>query len=275
MIKLNEKILSSVINKRPQNSYKGMFGRVVIIGGNINFAGAIIMATSAAVYSGAGLVTTMTSKANKVALNQSIPEAMYVNYKKINNNINLIKTADVVLIGPGLGTSQTSKNILQQVFNIIGKKQVLIIDGSAITLIANDNLQLPKANIVFTPHQMEWQRLSGLDIKDQNYLNNKVKQAELKSTIVLKSHRTEIYTNNNCFQNTVGTPAQATGGMGDTLAGMIAGFSAQFNQLDLAVAAAVYLHSKIAEELAKERYVVLPHQIIQKIPYYMKKYEKK
>ncbi|MCL0311866.1 NAD(P)H-hydrate dehydratase [Apilactobacillus sp. TMW 2.2459] len=275
MIKLDEKILSSVINKRPQNSYKGMFGRVVIIGGNINFAGAIIMATSAAVYSGAGLVTTMTSKANKVALNQSIPEAMYVNYKKINNNINLIKTADVVLIGPGLGTSQTSKNILQQVFNIIGKKQVLIIDGSAITLIANDNLQLPKANIVFTPHQMEWQRLSGLDIKDQNYSNNKVKQAELKSTIVLKSHRTEIYTNNNCFQNTVGTPAQATGGMGDTLAGMIAGFSAQFNQLDLAVAAAVYLHSKIAEELAKERYVVLPHQIIQKIPYYMKKYEKK
>ncbi|WP_220750864.1 NAD(P)H-hydrate dehydratase [Apilactobacillus xinyiensis] len=275
MIKLDEKILSSVINKRPQNSYKGMFGRVVIIGGNINFAGAIIMATSAAVYSGAGLVTTMTSKANKVALNQSIPEAMYVNYKKINNNINLIKTADVVLIGPGLGTSQTSKNILQQVFKIIGKKQVLIIDGSAITLIANDNLQLPKANIVFTPHQMEWQRLSGLDIKDQNYSNNKVKQAELKSTIVLKSHRTEIYTNSNCFQNTVGTPAQATGGMGDALAGMIAGFSAQFNQLDLAVAAAVYLHSKIAEELAKERYVVLPHQIIQKIPYYMKKYEKK
>ncbi|MCL0329551.1 NAD(P)H-hydrate dehydratase [Apilactobacillus xinyiensis] len=275
MIKLDEKILSSVINKRPQNSYKGMFGRVVIIGGNINFAGAIIMATSAAVYSGAGLVTTMTSKSNKVALNQSIPEAMYVNYKKINNNINLIKTADVVLIGPGLGTSQNSKNILQQVFKLIGKKQVLIIDGSAITLIANDNLQLPKANIVFTPHQMEWQRLSGLDIKDQNYSNNKVKQAELKSTIVLKSHRTEIYTNNNCFQNTVGTPAQATGGMGDTLAGMIAGFSAQFNQLDLAVAAAVYLHSKIAEELAKERYVVLPHQIIQKIPYYMKKYEKK
>ena len=53
----------------------------------------------------------------------------------------------------------------------------------------------------------------------------------------------------------------ATGGMGDTLAGMITGFLAQFPQNDQTIAAAVYLHSFIGDQLAKEQYIVLPTQI--------------
>ena len=54
----------------------------------------------------------------------------------------------------------------------------------------------------------------------------------------------------------VGGPYQATGGMGDTLAGMITGFLAQFLQLTLikAVTVAVWLHSAIADDLAKNAY---------------------
>lgn len=87
---------------------------------------------------------------------------------------------------------------------------------------------------------------------------------------MLKSHRTEIYTTNEQYRNPLGTPAMATGGMGDTLAGMITGFLAQFPDKEAAICAAVYLHSQIGEELGKKRYVVLPTEISQQIPRFMK-----
>lgn len=64
----------------------------------------------------------------------------------------------------------------------------------------------------------------------------------------------------DCYQLQVGGPYQATGGMGDTLAGMIAGFAGQFRQASLyeRVAVATHLHSAIAQELSQEHYVVLP-----------------
>ena len=60
--------------------------------------------------------------------------------------------------------------------------------------------------------------------------------------------------------------------MGDNLAGMIGGFTAQFENQQNAVLAAVYTHSAIAEELAQSQYVVLPHQISQALPSFMKRY---
>ncbi|RHF43763.1 NAD(P)H-hydrate dehydratase, partial [Lactiplantibacillus plantarum] len=64
----------------------------------------------------------------------------------------------------------------------------------------------------------------------------------------------------------------ATGGMGDTLAGMIGGFVSQFHNFTDAVLSAVYLHSAIADDLAATRYVVLPHQISARIPTYMHRF---
>ena len=81
----------------------------------------------------------------------------------------------------------------------------------------------------------------------------------------------------DCYQLQVGGPYQATGGMGDTLAGMIAGFAGQFRQTSLyeRVAVATYLHSAIAQELSKEHYVVLPTEISSHLPKIMKKISQK
>ncbi|MDK6445837.1 NAD(P)H-hydrate dehydratase, partial [Alloscardovia omnicolens] len=74
------------------------------------------------------------------------------------------------------------------------KQQWLIIDGSAITLFSQGNFSLTyPEKVVFTPHQMEWQRLSHLPIEQQTLVNNQRQQAKLGSTIVLKSHRTTIF----------------------------------------------------------------------------------
>ena len=63
----------------------------------------------------------------------------------------------------------------------------------------------------------------------------------------------------------------ATGGMGDTLTGIIGSFLGQFEDHKEALLSAVYVHSAIADELAKSHYVTLPTQIIQQLPIFMKK----
>lgn len=271
MKKLTPECLS-IITPRPQISHKGTFGRVVLIGGNQQYGGAIMMAAEACVRSGAGLVTVITDPVNHVALHARLPEVMVVNWYDLTSVQEIFETADVCLIGPGLGLEAHGQTLLSFVLNHQQAEQQLIIDGSGITLFAASSFTLPfSSQTIFTPHQMEWQRLSGLAIAQQSEEANKHAQHQLQATVVLKSHRTEIYSCGPTVQNPLGNPAMATGGMGDTLAGMIAGFLAQFSDKG-AIQAAVYLHSYIGDLLAKERYVVLPTEISAALPYWMKKF---
>lgn len=269
MENLTDDILTKTIRVRPKESHKGTYGRVCLVGGNDHFGGAILMATEASVYSGAGLNTTLTDSSNFVSLHSRLPEAMVADFTHRDELTDLVSAANTVVVGPGLGTTGTSLNVLRAVFDTVDASQTLIIDGSAITLVAKHDLQLPDAKLVFTPHQMEWQRLSGIKIADQTDPANEAAREQLGGIVVVKSHQTKIYTPTGSFLNTAGTPAQATGGMGDTLAGMIGGFTAQFADKTNAVLAAVYAHSAIADELAQNQYVVLPTQIIHEIPRYM------
>ena len=80
MEKITQPQVQAVLTPRLTDSYKGSFGRILAVGGNENFGGAITMAAKASVYSGAGLVTVATSKDNLPALHAIVPEAMYINY---------------------------------------------------------------------------------------------------------------------------------------------------------------------------------------------------
>ena len=276
MKELSQENLTAVIQARPQDSHKGSFGRSVLIGGNETYGGAIIMSAEACVKAGCGLTSVITAEKNHTALHVRLPEAMVLDWTISQAFSDLINTADVILIGPGLGLTTHSQQILAKVLQQQQSSQWLVIDGSAITLFAQNNYSLnyPK-QVVFTPHQIEWQRLSGLEIIEQTVANNQAIQKQLGATIILKSHRTEIYTASSHYRNPLGTPAMATGGMGDTLAGMVTGFLAQFQDKEAALCAAVYLHSFIGEALGKEKYVVLPTEISKNLPYYMKQAEEK
>ncbi|MCT3557883.1 NAD(P)H-hydrate dehydratase [Lentilactobacillus buchneri] len=274
--KITSQILTDVIRKRPADSFKGTYGKIALIGGSQNFGGAIIMASLAAVYSGAGLVTTITDPSNQTSLHDWMPEAMFVDWNNFDQAEPIIKSADVVVIGPGLGTDPSALTLLTKVFRIAGSEQKLVIDGSALTLLAANNLPLPQDSInILTPHQMEWQRVSGIKIADQTPEKNQAAAKQLHAIVVVKSHRTQVYADNHVYENTGGTPAQATGGMGDTLAGMVGGFAAQFKDPQKAVLAAVYSHSAIADKLAEKQYVVLPHQISEALPKFMYKHQAK
>lgn len=274
MVQLNEEILHKVITKRPEISHKGTFGRVVLIGGNQQYGGAIIMSAEACIKSGAGLTTVITAEKNHSALHARLPEAMVLAFWETTMIYQVLEKADVVLIGPGLGLDKTALTLLKGVLKSQKEQQWLVIDGSAISLFSEYNLTLKHPEqTVFTPHQAEWERLSGLSFIQQTDENNRAKQALLGAKIVLKSHRTTIYDEAIAYyQNSLGNPGMATGGTGDTLAGMITGFLAQFEKNIDTVGAAVYLHSLIGDELAKDHYVVLPTSISEALPRYMKKY---
>ncbi len=266
----DERLVKKIITPRPAESHKGTFGRVVLIGGNEQYGGAIIMSALATVKSGAGLTTVITAPKNHAPLHAHLPEAMCVDWHDTQMILSTITSADILLVGPGLGTTSESFTLLELILANQSENQWLIMDGSALTLFAEKKLKLPfPKQTVFTPHQMEWQKITSLSISEQTKEKNRKKQQELGTTVVLKSHQTAIYGQETFYQNTVGSAAMATGGMGDTLAGMIAGFLAQFPKNDQTIAAAVYLHSYIGDHLAKSHYVVLPTQISQQLPMWM------
>ncbi|ETY74639.1 NAD(P)H-hydrate dehydratase [Lactiplantibacillus fabifermentans] len=272
---ITTELVNQTIIKRPADSYKGTYGRILLIGGNPHFGGAIIMAATAATYSGAGLVTVATDASNFTSLHAQLPEAMVLDYHDTDYLSELLTDMDVIVIGPGLGTDDDAQAILLTVLQNVQPQQRLVIDGSAITLMASGSFDFPAAEIVVTPHQMEWQRLSGLTIADQTPTANHLAQQDLGVIAVVKAHHTTVYTDDQVWFNPGGTPAMATGGMGDTLAGMVGGFAAQFPDFTNAILSAVYLHSAIADDLAQKQYVVLPHQISRLIPVYMHRYQQK
>ncbi|MGT2948802.1 NAD(P)H-hydrate dehydratase [Streptococcus devriesei] len=271
---IDEKLAQKIIQPRPLESHKGTFGRVLLIGGNYPYGGAVIMAALACVNSGAGLVTVATHKDNITALHSHLPEAMAFDMADFTRLQQHIAAANVILIGPGLAEDDLAQKSLALVQQQISSQQVLIIDGSALNLLAQEKETVWQTDkIILTPHQKEWERLSNLAISEQTEAKTKTALARFpKGTVlVAKSHQTKVYQGNRMGELRVGGPYQATGGMGDTLAGMIAGFAAQFkSDLFETAAAAAYLHSAIAEALAQTAYVVLPTRISQELPKWMK-----
>lgn len=276
MLRVDQTLLQQVILSRQSDSYKGDYGRLLLIGGTYPYGGAIIMAAIAAVHSGAGLVTVATDRENIPALHSQLPEAMAFAVTDQELLVEQIAKAGVILLGPGLNANELGVHLVKLVFDRVQPHQVLILDGGAISLYTRLGLSLPPAQLVFTPHQKEWEAMSGLAIGNQGEEATRQSLSQLPpaSILVQKGPQTKIWQQGQAdyYQLTVGGPYQATGGMGDTLAGMIAGFVGQFPQAGLyeRVVVASHLHSAIADDLSKNAYVVLPTAISREIPKWMR-----
>lgn len=272
---ITEELVKKVIKKRTPLSHKGDYGKILLVGGSEQYGGAICLSAMGCLYSGAGLITVACAESVRQNIRQLTPEVMTLNYEDEATLEKLIPTFNVIILGSGLGLEQTGRKVFHFVLNHRRKEQFLIIDGSGITLFAEEKLSVSAPEkIIFTPHQKEWERLSGLEIAQQTTENNQEAQKKLQSICVVKSHETTIYSSAEALKNTIGTPAQATGGMGDVLGGMVGGFLGQFakNNSSCAeiIAAAVFCHSYGAKVLAEKQYVTLPSQIAKLLPEIMK-----
>ena len=278
---IDQTLLEKVIVERPRHSHKGDYGRLLLLGGTYPYGGAIIMSAIAAVKSGAGLVTVGTDKENISALHSHLPEAMAFSLKDKALLKEQLEKAEVVLLGPGLREDAFGEELVKRVFDKLRNDQILFIDGGALGILAKGHLPFPSSQLILTPHQKEWERLSGIVLDHQNTETTARALSSFPQGTILveKGPATRIWQAGKpeYYQLEVGGPYQATGGMGDTLAGMIAGFAGQFHQACLyeRIVVATYLHSAIAQDLSKDNYVVLPTSISQHIPLFMKKISKK
>ena len=278
---IDQALLEKVIIERSRHSHKGDYGRLLLLGGTYPYGGAIIMSAIAAIKSGAGLVTVGTDQENIPALHSHLPEAMAFSLQDQQLLKEQLEKAEVILLGPGLREDAFGEELVKRVFDRLRKDQILIADGGALGILAKAHFPFPSSQLILTPHQKEWEKLSGITIEKQNEGTTASALTSFPQGTILveKGPATRIWQagQSDCYQLQVGGPYQATGGMGDTLAGMIAGFAGQFHQASLyeRVVVATHLHSAIAQELAQENYLVLPTEISKVLPKTMKKISQK
>ncbi|MBG9984232.1 NAD(P)H-hydrate dehydratase [Aerococcaceae bacterium DSM 111022] len=261
---------------RHSKTYKNKLGHVLIIAGNENKGGAAIMSALSALQSGAGLVTVATSPNNQTALQTHAPEAMSINLNETDEITKNLATVNTIVIGPGLGLDKRAESMVQRVLTNSEPSQTVILDADALTLYSkkmNEWRGLSKAKLIMTPHAGEWERIMGVE------LNAVKEESELiyfanhhQATLIAKGAPTRVITSDTIYENTSGNPSQATGGMGDTLTGIIASLVGQFDEDDYneAILSAVYIHSYTADILAETHYVTLPTLVSKHYPIVMR-----
>ena len=241
---------------RKSDEHKGHGGRVLLIGGDDGMVGAIVLSAIASLYCGAGWVEVGFLAKPYPMLIPEHPELMLHDAKSIP-----LEKANTIAIGPGLGKSVFATEILKKV---LLTNVACVIDADALNLISDDSdllntLKSRQAPTVITPHPGEAARL--LKISTAEIQNNREKAIlELvkltQAIVVLKgegtliaspSHPTEI-----CK---AGNSGMGSGGMGDTLTGILAALISQGQMHNLsawdATRLSVQLHASAADTLVK------------------------
>lgn len=265
--------IRKLLKPRQPFSHKGTYGHALIIAGTAETMGAALLCSEACLNTGAGLITACIPSEGLTALNSGTPEVMAALRRDGKLPDLSWGRFQVMAVGPGLGVTEASNQMLEEAFGKFHKP--VVIDADAISLIAaNHELikSVPKGSI-FTPHVKEFDRLFGKHSCWWNRLQTGLKQArELQCTVILKNRYTFIFTpEGDCFINPTGSPAMATGGAGDVLTGMITSFIAQGCNPEQAAVLGVYIHGFCGEKLAENAAVVTPGNIIRNIPEIIKR----
>ena len=259
--RLTDEIVRELLPLRKANAHKGDAGRVVICAGSPGYTGAAALASDAAVKAGAGLVSLYTPLSSRDVLAIKLTEVMVHGLLERMPGIlgggaasdvaSSAEAADVLAIGPGLGTSESTQEAVRTILQKITTP--VVIDADALTALAGHTEILPamQAQKVLTPHPGEMARLTGLEIAEieADRINVAKKYAEeWQAIVVLKGAPTVIgCPNGTVYVNSTGNSSLATGGSGDVLTGIIAGLAAQEISLQEAAICGVYLHGLAAE----------------------------
>ncbi|WP_196893304.1 NAD(P)H-hydrate dehydratase [Aureivirga marina] len=246
--------IKSIYRKRTKFSHKGAFGHVLMMGGSYGKIGAAVLATKAAIRSGAGLTTAYIPSCGYQIMQTSVPEAM-VEIDAENNLEYFDYSVHPSVIGIGVGIGTDSETIQGFEMFLHRNKLPLVIDADGINILAKNKLllkYLPK-DTVLTPHPKELERLIGEwenDFEKLEKLREFTVNHEL--IVVLKGANTMIVKEGMIYINSTGNPGLATGGSGDVLTGIITGLIAQkYTPLEAAILG-VYLHGLTADVALKQ-----------------------
>ena len=241
--------INSIPSRLP-DSNKGTYGKVLVLAGCKGMSGAAYLSALAAYRTGAGLVKFLTHEDNRCILQTLLPEAVYEGYDEKTSVAEIternVSWADVIVAGPGLGTSELSTEVLRETLksvkalwhddDIIGKKApLLILDADGLNILSKTPSIVEclteisdKIPVIVTPHPMEMSRLSGKAVQEI------LKKADTAASEFSKNHHLITImkgsetiisdrTGEKLFKNSVKSPSLSKGGSGDVLSGAIAG----------------------------------------------------
>lgn len=268
--------VKGLLVKRNRNSHKGTYGKVAVVGGCSRYTGAPYLSTVSALRSGVGYTTLFI--ADGIAENYILrtPEALIERIDGENGivynerDFEKMLTYDAVCYGMGAGVSEdVYKGVEYLLKNYTGK---LILDADGLNSLAkygSTGMFLEKkCETLITPHVKEFSRLTKIPVEEiinDSLECTKTFARENKLTVLLKGASTIITDGARAFLNLSGCSAQAKGGSGDVLAGLIGGLCAQgLSTIDGAVAGAyiVGLSAEIASDKVTE-YSALPTDFVQ------------
>lgn len=296
-----------ILPYRPTSSYKGTFGKLLIIGSSKEFSGAAFLAGKAAYRAGVGLVSIATTESAISLYGSYLPEAIYcpldeqtngmISSNKSNYSIleKVISQYDAVLIGCGIGKSQETMEIVKFVIDYHNKYNNqfnLIIDADGINNLAEltNHSNVTLNNTILTPHLGELanlghQSLSNITLNDRFRLSDEIlnqltgakvskNQVFKNNVIIAKGPYTQIIDGlKNTFVSPFATPLLSTAGSGDVLAGLVASLLSQNVSTLNSALLGVYLHG-LSAVLKKPQYGntgLLASDIADNIPFAIKK----
>jgi NAD(P)H-hydrate epimerase len=272
--------------KRKPDSHKGDFGHVLVVAGSAGYTGAAYLTSQAAALSGAGLVTLAAGRSIYDIMAAKLNEVMVKPFFETRDfSLSLLAEKELLIfsekisvmaIGPGISQNKETQHLVRNFITKLGKPIVLDADGINAVVGHTDVFKSAKAPIVITPHPGEMARLIGKDVSEvqSNRKNIALEAANLYNTVlVLKGHNTIVAApNGDLYENRTGNPGMATGGTGDVLTGMIAGFTAQGLDLFTASVLGVYFHGLAGDAAAREKGVLslLATDLLNKLPEVLK-----
>jgi NAD(P)H-hydrate epimerase len=278
---LHESVIRTWLPQRAPDAFKNRVGQILVIAGSQGFGGAARLAALAALRAGAGLVVLAVPSSLIPAMEASAAEVIKLALPEENGAVSLdaqfaiaerLEWAEVVAIGPGLGTQAGAQTLVKHVLSTFQKPIVLDADGLNVLASHRERIREAAGPVILTPHPGELARVMNLGIKEIK--KNPVEIArqvaiDLKQTLVLKGAPTVIAdADGRVLINSTGNAGMATAGSGDVLTGIIAGLLGQKLSGVYAAALGVYLHG-LAGDFAREElgvWSVLAGDVLKQLP---------
>ncbi|MFM2587164.1 NAD(P)H-hydrate dehydratase [Vibrio sp. TBV020] len=239
-----------LLPRRKATAHKGNHGRLLCLGGNEGYSGAIRLCATAAARSGAGLIRVLCHENSILPLQIGCPEVMTRSVREGDSLLHeALATTDAIALGPGLGIDAWAHELYHACKQSPKSK---VVDADALNILANSPY-IDHQRII-TPHPGEAARLLDcqvVDVEKNRFQAVTELQSKYGGVVVLKGAGTLICDGHDINVCNAGNPGMATGGMGDVLTGIIGALLAQGLTLNDAAKVGVLVHSVAADNLAQ------------------------
>jgi len=263
--------------RREPWSKKGDHGRILVIGGSSEYAGAPALAALASLRMGADIAVVYAPREPSAAIRSYSPSLIVVPYDgehlwvgAIDAALQLAEKSDVVVLGPGLGLREETVEAVRVIISKLSGRKPLVVDADGLKALAG-HLELVRGGPnVLTPHAGELAILTG--VRPGTALEDRARAAmqlarEAGCTVLLKGHVDVVTDGERVKFNGTGNPGMTVGGTGDVLTGVVAVFLAWTLDPFRAASSAAFINGLAGDLAALEAGPHLtPVDVIQKIP---------